>query len=107
MIRTKHVDFDTEELVKDLRDKIQNYEPLIKRKLGRLSEEALIRRAYTMLTCIEMASRDYEEEIRDLEDSLREAEDEAGELGWQLEKAQDEVAELRLKLASLQERTNA
>lgn len=85
MIRTKHVDFDTEELVKDLRDKIQNYEPLIKRKLGRLSEEALIRRAYTMLTCIEMASRDYEEEIFDLERRAERLEDEVENLRWQLE----------------------
>jgi len=85
MIRTKHVDFDTEELVKDLRDKIQNYEPLIKRKLGRLSEEALIRRAYTMLTCIEMASRDYEEEIYDLERRAERLEDEVENLRWQLE----------------------
>jgi len=85
MIRTKHVDFDTEELVKDLRDKIQNYEPLIRRKLGRLSEEALIRRAYTMLTCIEMASRDYEEEIYDLERRAERLEDEVENLRWQLE----------------------
>ena len=85
MIRTKHVDFDTEELVKDLRDKIQNYDPLIKRKLGRLSEEALIRRAYTMLTCIEMCSRDYEEEIYDLERRAERLEDEVENLRWQLE----------------------
>ena len=100
-------DVEVEDLIKDLRDRIQFYEPIYKRKLNRLNEEALIRRAYTILISYETSSREYEQEIRDLEDSLREAEDEAGELGWQLEKAQDEVADLRLKLASLQERTNA
>lgn len=60
-------DVEVEELIKDLRDRIQYYEPLYRRKLNRLNEEALIRRAYTLLTGLEMTSREYEQEIKDLE----------------------------------------
>lgn len=85
MIHTKHVDFDVEELLKDLRDRIQYYDPLPKNRLGRLNEEGLIKRCYTMLSCIEMSSRDYEETIRDLERRAERLEDEVENLRWQLE----------------------
>jgi chromosome segregation ATPase len=86
-------DVEVEDLIKDLRDRIQYYEPTYKRKLNRLNEEALIRRAYTILTCYQMSSRDYEDEIRDLERSL--------------ESAQDEVEDLRWRLSELDEKTYA
>ena len=47
-------DAEVEDLIHDLRDRIQFYEPLLRRKMNRLNEEALIRRAYTVLTNIEM-----------------------------------------------------
>lgn len=78
-------DAEVEDLIHDLRDRIQFYEPLIKRKMNRLNEEALIRRAYTVLTSIEMTSREYEEEIRDLEQRAERLEDEVENLRWQLE----------------------
>ena len=78
-------DAEVEDLIHDLRDRIQFYEPLIKRKMNRLNEEALIRRAYTVLTNIEMTSREYEEEIRDLEQRAERLEDEVENLRWQLE----------------------
>ena len=78
-------DAEVEDLIHDLRDRIQFYEPLIKRKMNRLNEEALIRRAYTVLTSIEMTSREYEEEIRDLERRAERLEDEVENLRWQLE----------------------
>lgn len=80
-------DVEVEELIKDLRDRIQYYEPLYRRKLNRLNEEALIRRAYTILTSFEMTHREYEEEIRDLERSLEKAQDEAEDLRWRLAEA--------------------
>jgi len=80
-------DVEVEDLIKDLRDRIQFYEPVYTRKLYRLNEEALIRRAYTILTSYQMSSRDYEEEIRDLERSLEEAQDEAEDLRWRLAEA--------------------
>ena len=78
-------DPEIEDLIHDLRDRIQYYDPLIKRKMNRLNEEALIRRAYTLLTNIEISSREYEEEIRDLERRCERLEDEAENLRWQLE----------------------
>ena len=78
-------DAEVEDLIHDLRDRIQFYEPLIKRKMNRLNEEALIRRAYTVLTNIEMTSREYEDEIRDLEQRAERLEDEVENLRWQLE----------------------
>lgn len=66
---------EVEDLIHDLRDRIQFYEPVYKRKMNRLNEEALIRRAYTVLTNIEMSSRDYEIEIRDLERMVDRLED--------------------------------
>ena len=78
-------DVEVEDLIGDLRDRIQYYEPLIKRKMNRLNEEALIRRAYTVLTNIEMSSREYEEQIHDLERRCERLEDEAENLRWQLE----------------------
>ena len=78
-------DVEVEDLIGDLRDRIQYYEPLIKRKMNRLNEEALIRRAYTVLTNIEMSSREYEEQIRDLERRCERLEDEVENLRWKLE----------------------
>lgn len=63
-------DVEVEDLIHDLRDRIQFYDPMIKRKLNRLNEEALIRRAYTVLTSIEMSSREYEAEIKELEQEI-------------------------------------
>ena len=65
---------EVEDLIKDLRDRIQFYEPVYKRKLNRLNEEALIRRAYTVLTNLEMTSREYEEDIKELEREIYELE---------------------------------
>ena len=76
---------EVEDLIKDLRDRIQFYEPIYKRKLNRLNEEALIRRAYTVLTNIEMTSREYEEEIRDYERRCERLEDEVENLRWKIE----------------------
>ena len=76
---------EVEDLIKDLRDRIQFYEPIYKRKLNRLNEEALIRRAYTVLTNIEMTSREYEEEIRDYERRCERLEDEVENLRWKVE----------------------
>lgn len=87
MIRTRHVDYDVEDLIKDLRDRVQYYDPMPKRTLGRLSEEGLIRRCYTMLTCIEMSSREYEEEIQDYERRCERLEDEVENLRWKLEES--------------------
>ena len=78
-------DVEVEDLIKDLRDRIQFYEPIYKRKLNRLNEEALIRRAYTVLTNIEMTSREYEEEIRDYERRCERLEDEVENLRWKIE----------------------
>lgn len=78
-------DVEVEELIKDLRDRIQFYDPVCKRRLNRLNEEALIRRAYTVLTCIEMTSRDYEDEIRDYERRCERLEDEVENLRWRVE----------------------
>lgn len=63
-------DVEIEDLIHDLRDRIQFYEPVYKRRMNRLNEEALIRRAYTVLTNIEMTSREYEAEIKDLEQEV-------------------------------------
>jgi len=76
---------EVEDLIKDLRDRIQFYEPIYKRKLNRLNEEALIRRAYTVLTSIEMTSREYELEIRDYERRCERLEDEVENLRWKIE----------------------
>lgn len=76
---------EVEDLIKDLRDRIQFYEPIYKRKLNRLNEEALIRRAYTVLTNIEMTSREYELEIRDYERRCERLEDEVENLRWKIE----------------------
>lgn len=84
-------DIQIEELIKDLRDKIQCYELVYKRKLTRLNEEALIRRAYTILTCFEMSYRDYEEEIRDYERRCERLEDEVENLRWKLEEEPSRV----------------
>ena len=78
-------DAEVEDLIHDLRDRIQFYEPLIKRKMNRLNEEALIRRAYTVLTSIEMTSREYELEIRDYERRCERLEDEVENLRWKIE----------------------
>lgn len=78
-------DVEVEDLIKDLRDRIQFYEPIYKRKLNRLNEEALIRRAYTVLTNIEMTSREYELEIRDYERRCERLEDEVENLRWKIE----------------------
>ena len=78
-------DVEVEDLIKDLRDRIQFYEPIYKRKLNRLNEEALIRRAYTVLTSIEMTSREYELEIRDYERRCERLEDEVENLRWEIE----------------------
>lgn len=76
---------EVEDLIKDLRDRIQFYEPINRRRLNRINEEALIRRAYTVLTSIEMTSREYEEEIRDYERRCERLEDEVENLRWKLE----------------------
>ena len=76
---------EVEDLIHDLRDRIQFYEPIYKRKMNRLNEEALIRRAYTVLTSIEMTSREYEEEIRDYERRCERLEDEVENLRWKIE----------------------
>ena len=76
---------EVEDLIKDLRDRIQFYEPVYKRKLNRLNEEALIRRAYTILTNIERTARDYEDELRDYERRCERLEDEVENLRWKLE----------------------
>jgi phage shock protein A len=76
---------EVEDLIKDLRDRIQFYDPIYKRKLNRLNEEALIRRAYTVLTNLEMTSREYEEEIRDYERRCERLEDEVENLRWKIE----------------------
>lgn len=81
----RQVDVEVEDLVKDLRDRIQYYEPIYKRKLNRLNEEALIRRAYTILTCMEMSYHDYEQELRDYERRCERLEDEVENLRWKLE----------------------
>lgn len=78
-------DVEVEDLIKDLRDRIQFYDPIYKRKLNRLNEEALIRRAYTVLTSIEMTSREYEEELRDYERRCERLEDEVENLRWRIE----------------------
>lgn len=78
-------DVEIDALIHDLRDRIQFYEPLIKRKMNRLNEEALIRRAYTVLTNIEMTSREYEAEIKDYERRCERLEDEVENLRWKLE----------------------
>lgn len=78
-------DVEVEDLIKDLRDRIQFYEPIYKRKLNRLNEEALIRRAYTVLTSIELTSREYELEIRDYERRCERLEDEVENLRWKIE----------------------
>lgn len=78
-------DVEVEDLIKDLRDRIQFYDPIYKRKLNRLNEEALIRRAYTVLTSIEMTSREYELEIRDYERRCERLEDEVENLRWKIE----------------------
>lgn len=76
---------EVEDLIKDLRDRIQFYEPIYKRKLNRLNEEALIRRAYTILTNIELTARDYENEILDYERRCERLEDEVENLRWRIE----------------------
>ena len=76
---------EVEDLIKDLRDRIQFYDPIYKRKLNRLNEEALIRRAYTVLTNLEMTSREYELEIRDYERRCERLEDEVENLRWKIE----------------------
>ncbi len=76
---------EVEDLIKDLRDRIQFYEPINRRRLNRINEEALIRRAYTVLTSIEMTSREYEEEIRDYERRCERLEDEVENLRWKIE----------------------
>lgn len=78
-------DVEIEDLIHDLRDRIQFYEPIYKRKMNRLNEEALIRRAYTVLTNIEMTSREYEVELRDYERRCERLEDEVENLRWKLE----------------------
>ena len=78
-------DAEIEDLIHDLRDRIQFYEPVYKRKMNRLNEEALIRRAYTVLTNIEMTSREYEVELRDYERRCERLEDEVENLRWKLE----------------------
>ena len=78
-------DAEVEDLIHDLRDRIQFYEPIYKRKMNRLNEEALIRRAYTVLTNIEMTSREYEVELRDYERRCERLEDEVENLRWKLE----------------------
>ena len=78
-------DVEVEDLIKDLRDRIQFYDPIYKRKLNRLNEEALIRRAYTVLTSIELTSREYELEIRDYERRCERLEDEVENLRWKIE----------------------
>ena len=78
-------DVEIEDLIHDLRDRIQFYEPVYKRKMNRLNEEALIRRAYTVLTNIEMTSREYEVELRDYERRCERLEDEVENLRWKLE----------------------
>ena len=78
-------DAEVEDLIHDLRDRIQFYEPVYKRKMNRLNEEALIRRAYTVLTNIEMTSREYEVELRDYERRCERLEDEVENLRWKLE----------------------
>lgn len=78
-------DVEVEDLIHDLRDRIQFYDPMIKRKLNRLNEEALIRRAYTVLTSIEISSREYEAELRDYERRCERLEDEVENLRWKLE----------------------
>lgn len=77
-------DVEVEELIKDLRDRIQFYDPIHKRKMNRLNEEALIRRAYTILTSFEMTYRDYEEEIRDYERRVERLEDEVENLRFKV-----------------------
>lgn len=78
-------DVEVEDLIHDLRDRIQFYEPVYKRRMNRLNEEALIRRAYTVLTNIEMTSREYEVELRDYERRCERLEDEVENLRWKLE----------------------
>ena len=78
-------DVEVEDLIHDLRDRIQFYEPLLRRKMNRLNEEALIRRAYTVLTNIEIPSREYESELRHYERRCERLEDEVENLRWKLE----------------------
>lgn len=78
-------DAEVEDLIHDLRDRIQFYDPVYKRRLNRLNEEALIRRAYTVLTSIEMTSREYEAELRDYERRCERLEDEVENLRWMVE----------------------
>lgn len=76
---------EVEDLIKDLRDRIQFYEPIYKRKMNRLNEESLIRRAYTILTNIELTARDYERELLDYERRCERLEDEVENLRWKIE----------------------
>ncbi len=73
------------DLVKDLRDKIQTYGPVYNRKMRPTDEEFLIRRAYTLLTAIEIEEYENRQEKLDLERRAERLEDEVENLRWRLE----------------------
>lgn len=73
------------DLVKDLRDKIQTYGPVHNRKMRPTDEEFLIRRAYTLLTALEIEEHENRQERLDLERRAERLEDEVENLRWRLE----------------------
>lgn len=85
MRRVTAVTIEISDLVKDLRDKIQTYGAVYNRKMRPTDEEFLIRRAYTLLTALEIEDYDNRQELLDLERRAERLEDEVENLRWQLE----------------------
>lgn len=85
MRRVTAVTIEISDLVKDLRDKIQTYGAVYNRKMRPTDKEFLIRRAYTLLTALEIEDYDNRQELLDLERRAERLEDEVENLRWQLE----------------------
>jgi len=84
MKRVTAVTIEISDLVKDLRDKIQSYGPVYNRKMRPTDEEFLIRRAYTLLTAIEIEEYENRQELINLERRNEKLEDEVEDLRWRL-----------------------
>ena len=84
MRRVTAVTIEISDLVKDLRDKIQTYGPVYNRKMRPTDEEFLIRRAYTLLTALEIEEYDRRQEMLDLERRAERLEDEVENLRFKV-----------------------
>lgn len=84
MRRVTAVTIEISDLVKDLRDKIQTYGPVYNRKMRPTDEEFLIRRAYTLLTALEIEEYDRRQKMLDLERRAERLEDEVENLRFKV-----------------------